>query len=84
MRQVMVRDELKPERVAENEELVRAVYDELRRDDPAGLSVSFSAGVTEVPAAEPVRYVPTGGAVLSATALTLDIGAATIDSRGCT
>jgi hypothetical protein len=37
MRQVMVRYRVKPERVAENEELVRAVYDELARTDPAGL-----------------------------------------------
>jgi quinol monooxygenase YgiN len=37
MRQVMVRYKVKPERVEENEELVRAVYDELRRTEPAGL-----------------------------------------------
>ena len=37
MRQVMVRYSVKPERVAENEELVRAVYDELSSTDPAGL-----------------------------------------------
>ena len=37
MRQVMVRYRVKPERVEENEELVRAVYDELRRTEPAGL-----------------------------------------------
>jgi len=37
MRQVMVRYKIKPDRVAENEELVRAVYDELRRTAPAGL-----------------------------------------------
>jgi hypothetical protein len=36
MRQVMVRYKVKPERVEENEELVRAVYDELRRAEPAG------------------------------------------------
>ena len=30
MKQVMVRYKVKPERVAENEDLVRAVYDELR------------------------------------------------------
>jgi hypothetical protein len=34
MRQVMVRYKVKPERVAENERLVRAVYDELERIDP--------------------------------------------------
>jgi quinol monooxygenase YgiN len=37
MRQVMVRYKVKPGRVEENEELVRAVYDEIRRTDPAGL-----------------------------------------------
>jgi hypothetical protein len=37
MRQVMVRYKVKPERVGENEELVRAVYEELRRADPPGL-----------------------------------------------
>ena len=37
MRQVMVRYKVKPERAAENEELVRAVYDELHRTEPAGL-----------------------------------------------
>jgi hypothetical protein len=33
----MVRYKVKPDRAAENEELVRAVYDELRRIEPAGL-----------------------------------------------
>ena len=37
MRQVMVRYKVKPERAAENEELVRAVYEELQRVEPAGL-----------------------------------------------
>jgi hypothetical protein len=37
MRQVMVRYTVKPDRVAENEELVRAVYDELAATGPAGL-----------------------------------------------
>ena len=37
MRRVMVRYRVKPDRVAENEELVRAVYDELDRTRPAGL-----------------------------------------------
>lgn len=37
MRQVMVRYKVKPDRAAENEELVRAVYDELHRIEPAGL-----------------------------------------------
>jgi quinol monooxygenase YgiN len=37
MRQVIVRYKVKPDRVEENEALVRAVYDELRRVAPAGL-----------------------------------------------
>jgi hypothetical protein len=37
MRQVMVRYRVKPDRVEENEELIRAVYDELHRTEPAGL-----------------------------------------------
>jgi hypothetical protein len=37
MRQVMVRYTVKPDRAAENEQLVRAVYDELHRTQPAGL-----------------------------------------------
>jgi hypothetical protein len=37
MRQVMVRYKVKPDRVAENERLVRAVYDELQRSEPTGL-----------------------------------------------
>jgi hypothetical protein len=37
MRQVMVRYKVTPDRVAENEALVRAVYDELHRTEPAGL-----------------------------------------------
>jgi hypothetical protein len=35
MRQVMVRYKVKPDRVAENEDLVRAVYEELHRTEPA-------------------------------------------------
>jgi hypothetical protein len=37
MRQVMVRYKVRPERVEENEELVRAVYAEIHRTKPAGL-----------------------------------------------
>ena len=37
MRQVMVRYKVKAERVKENEELVRAVYDEIHRTEPDGL-----------------------------------------------
>jgi hypothetical protein len=33
----MVRYKVKPDRAAENEQLVRAVYDELHRTQPAGL-----------------------------------------------
>jgi hypothetical protein len=33
----MVRYKVKPDRAVENEELVRAVYDELRRTEPSGL-----------------------------------------------
>jgi hypothetical protein len=37
MRRALVRYKVKPEAVAENEELVRAVYDELRQTQPAGM-----------------------------------------------
>jgi hypothetical protein len=37
MRTVMVRYKVKPDRAAENVELVRAVYDELQRAKPSGL-----------------------------------------------
>ena len=37
MSKVMVRYKVKPERVAENEQLVRAVYEELNRTQPDGL-----------------------------------------------
>jgi L-rhamnose mutarotase len=37
MRRIMVRYKVKPDRAAENEELVRAVYEELDRTQPAGL-----------------------------------------------
>jgi hypothetical protein len=37
MKRVLVRYKLKPEAVAENEQLVRAVYDELQRTQPAGM-----------------------------------------------
>jgi hypothetical protein len=33
----MVRYKVKPDRAVENEQLVRAVYDELRRTEPSGL-----------------------------------------------
>ena len=37
MKQIMVRYTVKPDQAAKNEELVRAVYDELHRTDFAGL-----------------------------------------------
>jgi hypothetical protein len=37
MRQVMVRYRVSPDRAAENEALVRTVYDELQASEPAGL-----------------------------------------------
>ena len=37
MRRVMVRYKVKPDRATENEALVRAVYEELQRTQPAGL-----------------------------------------------
>ena len=37
MRQVIVRYRVKPDRVEENTRLVRAVYEELRREEPTGL-----------------------------------------------
>ena len=37
MRQVMVRYKVKPDRVGENEEYVRAVYEELKRVAPEGI-----------------------------------------------
>ena len=37
MRRVMVRYKVKPDQVEANEELVRAVYEELARTNPAGL-----------------------------------------------
>jgi quinol monooxygenase YgiN len=37
MRRALVRYKVKPEAVAENEKLVRAVYEELRQTQPAGM-----------------------------------------------
>jgi hypothetical protein len=51
MRQVMVRYKVKPDRVEENEQLVRAVYDEIRHAEPAGLryaTFKLDDGVTFV------------------------------------
>jgi hypothetical protein len=55
MRTVMVRYRVKPDRVAENEELVRAVYEELRLSAPEGLrygTFKCEDGVTFVHIAE--------------------------------
>jgi len=51
MRRVMVRYKVKPDRAAENEALVRAVYEELAQSQPAGLHYATFAledGVTFV------------------------------------
>jgi hypothetical protein len=55
MRRVMVRYRVRPERVAENEELVRAVYAELAISSPDGLryaTFKLPDGVTFVHLAE--------------------------------
>ena len=55
MPQVMVRYRVRPERVAENEELVRAVYDELADSRPDGLQYAtfkLPDGVTFVHVAQ--------------------------------
>jgi hypothetical protein len=55
MPHVMVRYRVRPDRVAENEELVRAVYDELASAQPEGLryaTFKLSDGVTFIHIAE--------------------------------
>jgi hypothetical protein len=55
MRTVIVRYKLKPDRVAENEELVRAVYEELKDTQPSGLryaTLQLDDGVSFVHLAE--------------------------------
>jgi hypothetical protein len=55
MKRVMVRYRVKPDQAARNEELVRAVYDELDRVEPAGLryaTFQLEDGVTFVHLAE--------------------------------
>jgi hypothetical protein len=55
MPHVMVRYRVHPDRVAENEELVRAVYDELATSQPDGLqyaTVKLPDGVTFIHLAE--------------------------------
>jgi hypothetical protein len=54
-KRVMVRYRVKPDRVAENEELVKAVYEELHRSEPSGLrygTFQLDDGVTFVHLAE--------------------------------
>ena len=46
MRQVMVRYKVKPDRVAENEALVRAVYEELDASRPTGSGTRRSGSTT--------------------------------------
>jgi hypothetical protein len=51
MRRVLVRYKVKPDRVAENEALVRDVYEELNRVDPGGIrygTFKLDDGVTFV------------------------------------
>jgi hypothetical protein len=74
MRQVMVRYKVKPQHVAENERLVRAVYEELASVQPDGLRyatyrlddgvtfvhVSSSDGVSPLPALEAFRRFQAG------------------------
>ena len=55
MRRVVVRYRVKPGQVERNEELVRAVYEELHRADPAGFryaTFKLDDGVTFVHVAE--------------------------------
>lgn len=55
MRRVMVRYRTKPDQAARNRELVRAVYEELDRRQPAGIrysTVELDDGVTFVHVAE--------------------------------
>jgi hypothetical protein len=46
MRRVMVRYKVKPDRAAENEQLVRAVYEELRRTEPEDFAMRRSSWAT--------------------------------------
>ena len=51
MTQVLIRYKVKPERAEENEQLVRAVYEELRRAEPGGFhyaTFQLDDGVTFV------------------------------------
>ena len=46
MESVMVRYKVKPDQAATNEELVRAVYDELHRTEPLGCGMPHSSSRT--------------------------------------
>ena len=46
MTQVLVRYKIRPEHAAENEPLVRAVYDELRAPNPEGSTTRRSSSTT--------------------------------------
>jgi hypothetical protein len=66
MHQVMVRYRVKPDRVADNEALVRAVYDELSRTDPGGFRYAtfrLDDGVTFVHLAQSEHGRPPLGQV---------------------
>jgi len=79
MRRVMVRYRVKPERVAEHEALIRAVYDELGRTKPNGLRYAafrLEDGVSFVHLAE----TEDGGSPLSEVAAFRDFQAG-IDER---
>jgi len=61
MRQVMVRYRVRPDRAQENEQLVAAVYEELRASDPAGLSYAtfkLEDGLSFVHVAETAEQNP--------------------------
>jgi hypothetical protein len=76
MHQVMVRYRVKPDRVAENEQLVRAVYEELARTDPGGFRYAtyrLEDGVTFVHIAQGETERPTLGQVEAFRRFTADI-----------
>jgi hypothetical protein len=69
MTRVLVRYKVKPEQAAENERLVRAVYDELRRTEPTGFQYAtfqLDDGVTFVHLASTDSDGPTPLAKLEA------------------
>ena len=77
MYQVMVRYKVKPDRVDENEQLVRAVYEELSRTDPGGFRYStfrLDDGVTFVHLAQSEHGRPPLGQVAAFQRFTEHIG----------